>query len=83
MAATELTFHNNIKLRVQAQIYLGRTLISTCLANPGEVCVLRAESSQYDIFFKNGATGWEIARKLNNEANSLTLSQQNGRYILT
>lgn len=83
MAATELTFHNNIKLRVQAQIYLGRTLISTCLANPGEVCVLPAESSQYDIFFKNGATGWEIARKLNNEANSLTLSLQNGRYVLT
>lgn len=83
MAATELTFHNNIKLRVQAQIFLGHTLISTCLANPGEVCILPAESSPYDIFFKNGATGWEIARKLNNEANSLTLSQQNGRYVLT
>lgn len=83
MAATELTFHNKIKLKVQAQIFLGRTLISTCLASPGEVCVLLAESSRYDIFFKNGATGLEIARRLNNEANSLTLSQQNGRYILT
>jgi hypothetical protein len=83
MAAAELTFHNQIKLRVQAQIFLGRTLISTCLANPGEVCTLIAESSGYDIFFKNGATGREIARKLNNEADNLTLSQQNGRYILT
>ena len=83
MATTELTFNNKIKLRVQDQIFLGRTLISTCLASPGEVCVLPAESSQYDIFFKNGATGREIARKLNNKANRLTLSLQNGRYILT
>lgn len=83
MAETELTFHNKIKMRVQAQIFLGRTLISTCLANPDEVCVLLAESSRYDIFFKNGATGRELARKLNNEADSLTLSQLNGRYILT
>lgn len=83
MAETEFTFHNQIKLRVQAQIFLGRTLISTCLANPGEICTLLAESSQYDIFFKNGATGREIARKLNNEASSLTLILQNGRYILT
>lgn len=83
MAKTELTFRNQIKLRVQAQIFLGRTLISTCVASPGEVCVLPVEVSRYDIFFKNGATGREIARRLNNEANSLTLTQQNGRYILT
>lgn len=83
MTTTELKFHNNIKLKVQAQIFLGRTLISTCLANPGEVCTLLAESSQYDIFFKNGATGRELARRLNNEANNLTLSLQNGRYILS
>lgn len=83
MAATELTFHNKIKLRVQAQIFIGRTLISTYVASPGEVCTLLAEASRYDIFFKDGATGWEIARKLNNEASSLTLSLQNGRYILT
>jgi hypothetical protein len=83
MAETELTFHNKIKMRVQAQIFIGRTLISTCLANPGEVCVLLTEFSRHDIFFKNGATGRELARKLNNEADSLTLSQLNGRYILT
>ena len=83
MAPTKLTFHNQIKMRVQAQIFLGRTLISTYLASPGEVCILLADSSRYDIFFKNGATGHELARKLNNEADSLTLSLQNGRYILT
>lgn len=83
MTQTELTFHNNIKLKVQAQIFLGRTLICTCLANPGEVCTLLAESTRYDIFFKNGATGFELARKLNNEAIRLTLSLVNGRYILT
>jgi hypothetical protein len=52
MAATELTFHNKIKMRVQAQIFLGRTLISTCVANPGEVCTLLAEAAGYDIFSK-------------------------------
>ena len=83
MAKTELTFHNQIKMRVHAQIFLGRTLISTCLAGPGEVCTLPANASRYDIFFKNGATGREIARKLNNEAKSLTLSLEIGRYILT
>lgn len=83
MAVTKLTFHNKISISVQAQIFLGRTLISTCVATPGEVCVLPAESARFDIFFKNSATGWEIARKLNNEARSLTLSQHKGRYVLT
>lgn len=83
VSITELKFHNKIKMRVQAQIFLGRTLISTCLANPDEVCVLIKESSPYDIFFKDGATGREIIRRLNSEATSLTLSQENGRYILT
>jgi hypothetical protein len=83
MAETKLTFHNKVKISVQAQIFLGRTLVSTCVARPGEVCVLQAESQRYDIFFKNSATGWEIARKLNTEAKSLTLSQDEGRYVLT
>lgn len=83
MAETEITFHNKVKIKVQAQIFTGRTLISTCLAGPGEVCVLPAESVQYDIYLKNGATGWEIAHKLDSKAKSFTLSEQNGRYILT
>ena len=83
MAETKVTIHNKIKIRVQAQIFMGRTLISTCLADPGEVCVLSAEAARYDIYFKNGATGWGIAHKLDNELLTLTLSQQNGRYVIT
>jgi hypothetical protein len=83
MTLAKLTFHNKVRISVQAQIFLGRTLISGCVASPGEVCVLPAESAHYDIFIKNSATGWEIARKLNNEAKSLTLSEQKGRYVLT
>ena len=47
------------------------------------VGILIAKSMHYDIYCKNGATGWEIARKLNNEAKTLTLSQQKGRYVIT
>lgn len=83
MAETEVTFRNDVKIRVQAQIFTGRTLISTCVADPGEIHTLLAESSPYDIYFKNGATGWEIARKLGNEAKTLTLSQHMERYIIT
>jgi hypothetical protein len=83
MAETVVTFRNEVKIRVQAQIFTGRTLISTCLADPGEIRTLLAESSPHDIFFKNGATGWEIARKLGNEAETLTLSQHQERYFIT
>ena len=68
---------------MQAQIFAGRTLISTCVAGPGETRVLPAEAERYDIYLKNGATGWEIARKLGSEAKTLTLSQEKGRYVLT
>ena len=83
MAEAEVTFHNKIKIRVQAQIFMGPTLISTCVADPGEVCVLTADSAHFDIYFKNGATGRGIAYKLDNESFTLTLSQHNGRYIIT
>ncbi|MBP6470732.1 MAG: hypothetical protein KBE23_18510 [Chloroflexi bacterium] len=83
MAETDLAFHNNVKIRVQAQLFTGFTLISTCVANPGEVCILPSVATRYDIYLKNSSTGWEIARKLDNEAKSLTLSQLNGRYVIT
>ena len=83
MADVEVTIHNEIEIRVQAQIFIGFTLVSTCMARPGEVCILPSESTPFDIFIKNGITGWEIARKLNNEAKILTLSQRKGRYIIT
>jgi hypothetical protein len=78
-----VTFHNKAKIKVQAQIFTGHTLISTCLAGPGETQTLPAASIPYDIFFKNGSTGWEVARELNSKAKTLTLSQGEGCYTVT
>lgn len=83
MDQAEITFHNNAAIKVQVQIFTGRTLVGTCVAGPGETGVLPAESARYDIFLKNSATGWEVARQLNSEARSVTLSSHNGRYIIT
>jgi hypothetical protein len=83
MAETDVTVHNKVEIRVQAQIYIGRKLISTCVVAPGEIRTIPAKSMDYDIFFKDGSTGWEIARKLGSDANSFTLSQNKGRYTLT
>ena len=82
MVETEITFHNETEIRVQAQIFVGRTLVSTCLADPGEIRILPAKSLRYDIFFKNGTTGWEIARKLDSDTKIFTLSQQKRRYTI-
>lgn len=62
---------------------MGRTLVSSCVAGPGEVQVLAAEPVRYDIFLRNGVTGWEIARKLDTDAKSVTLRKQNGRYVIS
>lgn len=82
MVEKEITFHNKTEIRVQAQIFVGRTLISTCVVDPGETRILASKSLRYDIFFKNGATGWEVARKLDSGAKSFTLSQQQRRYTI-
>lgn len=84
MTEQEITFHNKTDIKAQAQIFSGRTLVSTYTANPGETCRLVAGSGKFDIFLRNGVTGWEIARKLNSEAISLTLMKQiKGWYALT
>jgi hypothetical protein len=83
MAETEITFHNRIEIKVQAQIFTGRTLVSTCVAGPGETHTILARSPRYDIYLKNGVTGWEIAHKLDSAATTFTLSQQKGRYVIT
>lgn len=82
MTETKITFHNQTEIKTQAQIYTGRDLISTCVAGPGETCTLPAESVHYDVFFKNGITGWEMARKLDSEDKTLTLQQRGSRYIV-
>ena len=40
MAETGIKFNNKTEIRVQAQIYAGRTLISSCVVAPGEIRVL-------------------------------------------
>jgi hypothetical protein len=84
MVKKEITLHNKTEIKAQAQIFIGRKLVSTGTANPGEICVLPTESERYDIFLRNGATGWEIARKLDSEAKTLTLMrEQKGWYQIT
>jgi len=83
MAEEQVTFHNKAEIRVQAQIFTGRTLISTCLANPGETHTLRSGSIQYDIYLKNAATGWEIERSRYNETATVVLSHHRGCFVLS
>jgi len=83
MTEVAVTFHNKTDIRIQAQIFTGRALISTCVADPGKTYVLPATSEQYDIFFKNGITGWELARKLGGEDKIVTLRRHQGRYVVT
>ena len=79
----DITFHNKAAIRIQVQVFNERTLVATGLASPGESCILPAETGPYDIYFKNGATGWEVAHQLDSEAKTLTLSLANGRYTIT
>ena len=82
LVETEITFHNKTEMRVMAQIFVGRSLISTCMLDPSETRILPSGSLRLDIFFKNGATGWEIARKLDSDAKSFTLNQRKMRYTI-
>jgi hypothetical protein len=82
LVETEITFHNKTEMRVMAQIFVGRALIGTCMLDPGETRILPSGSLRYDIFFKNGATGWEVARKLDSDAKSFTLSKHQTRYTV-
>ena len=82
MTEIEVTFHNHIEIEVQAQIFKGRTLISTCVAGPGATSTLLVPDAAYDIYLKNAVTGWEISHKLNCEAASITLMKHKGRYTV-
>lgn len=82
LVETKITFHNKTETRVMAQIFEGRTLISTCMLDPGETRILQSGLLRLDIFFKNGATGWEVARKLDSDAKSFTLSKHQTRYTV-
>jgi hypothetical protein len=83
MTKIEITFHNNGDIRTQAQIFVERTLVSTAMADPGSTCTLMADPGPYDIYFKHGVTGWELAHKLHSAAKTVTLSQRQGRYTIS
>lgn len=83
MTQREITFHNSASVRVQAQIFVGRALVTTRMVDPGETRALPVSGLPFDIYLKNGLTGWELAHQLNSEAGKLTLMRQKGRYILT
>lgn len=83
MVEADITFINRAAIRVQMQIYDGRTLAGTCVTGPGETGVLQAALERYDIYLKNSVTGWEVAHKLNSAAKTLTLTQENGRFVIT
>ena len=83
MTETEIIFENKADIRVQAQIFAESILVSSCMADPGATQTLSVGPAHYDIYLKNGITGWRVAYKLNSEAKSLTLSLKNGRYIIT
>jgi hypothetical protein len=81
LVETKISFHNKTETRVMAQIFEGRTLIGTCMLDPGETRILQSGLLRLDIFFKNGATGWEVARKLDSDAKSFTLSKHQTRGL--
>lgn len=83
MNDVEITFNNKIDIRTQAQVFTDGALASTCVVDPGETGTLLAESGRYDIYLKNSITGWEITHKLDCEAQTLTLSQRKGRYVVS
>lgn len=82
MTEKEITFHNKAEIKVQAQVYTGRALVDTCVAASGEIRTLSVELTRYDVFFRDGATGWVIARVLDSQIERFTLSQFNGRYTV-
>lgn len=83
MEEEQVTFHNEANIRIQAQIFSGRTLVSTCLAEPGDIHTLKSGSVRHDIYFKNAATGWEVASIRDNEAKTVTLRRLKGHFILS
>jgi hypothetical protein len=82
MTETEITFHNNAEIRVQAQIFADSELVSTCVANPGESLTMPVNSGRYDIYCKNGVTGWRVAFQLDSDAKTFTLSKSRGSYTI-
>ncbi|HUF37525.1 MAG TPA: hypothetical protein VMN57_03290 [Anaerolineales bacterium] len=84
MKNNHIKLHNKTDIKAQAQIFTGSVLVCTGLAGPGETCDLPAAGGRYDIYLRNGSTGWELARKLDIDAKSLTLMKESkGWFVIT
>lgn len=79
----QVTFRNKADMRVQAQMSTGRTLVSTCLAEPGEIHILKSGSVRHDIYLKNAAIGWKVASRRDNESKTISLRLLKGHFILS
>jgi hypothetical protein len=79
---TEVTFRNQIKIKVLVQIFAGRDNFSTGFVNAGESFVLSAESLPYDIYCKDAVSGWEVGHKLSCHHTSIALRSEKGRYVV-
>ena len=82
MSETDITFHNKINIKVQAQIFVGNELISTCMVDPGQSGKMQGESRRFDIYFKNSMTGWKLAYRLGCSSQTFTLYGHKGSYII-
>ena len=82
MAKQEITFHNKTDIKVQAQVFASTRLIGTYSTKSGQSCKIEMENAGQDIFFRDGTTGREIARNLDNRLKSLTISKEKGGWYI-
>lgn len=82
MIEVDVTFHNKLELKIQAQIFSEYTLISTGIAESGETCALSNDAEKYDVYFRDLATGKVVARKFDIEATTIILRKERGLYVI-
>ena len=83
MEELEVKFRNEATIKVQAQVFAGQFLVSTGLVEPGGVITLLAEAIPFDIYCKNSANGWEVARSLESRVTNIHLHIKNGKYLIS
>ncbi len=82
MAQLQVTFHNETKIRVLAQIFAGRDSFSSLFVEAKTTKTLSAESRPYDIYFKDAISGWEVGHKRGSSDTAITLRAEKGHYVV-
>ena len=82
MTQLTITFHNETKIRVMAQIFVGRDSFSTQFVDAKTTITLSAESRPYDIYCKNAVSGLEMGHKQDSRDTSITLRSEKGNYVI-